>query len=143
MILVRRVLVLLLLVGLLCWPPSASAQTWKQWDRARVNTLRAQHGLGPLVYRRVLQVEAQRWAQHEATVSRVIQNYNTGPCWSISSATQFGDNAGAGSSVRVIQLEWEQSPSHRANMLDRGFRYLGIGVVYHGTWVFMDQVFCG
>jgi uncharacterized protein YkwD len=36
-------------------------------------------------------------------------------------------SGGAGSSGSIVRM-WLASPSHRATLLDRGFRYVGVGV---------------
>lgn len=124
--------------------PPASAQTMgKHWDRLHINALRAQHHEGPVVYKATLQNEAQRWAEREAAAGFIRQNVNVAPCWSVTTATQFGDNVAVAPSVPDAQLALEQSPRHRAIMLDPGFHFLGIGVARANGWVYMDQVYCG
>ncbi|HLZ37956.1 MAG TPA: CAP domain-containing protein [Mycobacteriales bacterium] len=46
------------------------------------------------------------------------------PSWSL-----LGDNVGEGASPRKITRAFLASPSHRANILDRGFTEVGIGAV--------------
>lgn len=139
----RILLVTVLAVSVLFFATPASGQTWKQWDRSRVNSLRAAHGVAPLGYKYVLQLEAQRWADRMARLGYTKQNYNVGPCWSFISATAFGDNVGQGPTVPWIQYYLERSPTHRANLLDRHYRWMGIGIAWGRGTFWLDQVFCG
>lgn len=139
-----KALVVAVLAALLALTTTpASALTWKQWDLNQVNHLRAQHHERALVFRTRLQVQAQRWANQMAAAQLLRQDINVGPCWAFATATAFGDNVGDGPTVPLIEQALERSPSHRANLLDRKYRFVGIGIARANGFVYMDQVFCG
>ena len=48
--------------------------------------------------------------------------------WSVGENIAYG--TGRLSTARVIAGAWMRSPGHRANILNRGFRDIGVGIVY-------------
>src|SRR4051794_6134367 len=108
----------------------------------RLNTERAEHGLGSLARAGALELSAQRHAvdmvarRYFAHVSPSGGNvekrarragYLTAPCWAL------GENLGwslpDAASADAVVAAWMASPSHRAVILDGEFREAGIGLV--------------
>jgi uncharacterized protein YkwD len=46
----------------------------------------------------------------------------------VTSWSSLGENVGEGGGVGSLQNAFMHSPEHRANVLDKSYRYLGIGV---------------
>ncbi|MGH2829462.1 MAG: CAP domain-containing protein, partial [Actinomycetota bacterium] len=55
----------------------------------------------------------------------------------------LGQNVGMASSANDVVAYFLGSPSHRALMLDDGFRDIGVGVVYHRGTLFVTVYFGG
>ena len=113
---------------------------------ARVNSVRASHGLRPLANASLLKTAATRhvtdMARHGyfshswstgAPFGRWIRAYWPGPGYRSWSA---GENlywrALDTNAVEVVNA-WMASPPHRANLLSRGWRRLGVGAVVAGS----------
>jgi uncharacterized protein YkwD len=147
-------------------PTAASALTVSDRDSleasvvARVNAVRKSHGLRPLTVVGRLRDAADRHAssmgaasyfRHElytprrsspwASFGTWIRWYWPGPGYSTWSA---GENLAWGApSVSASQTvsRWMASPDHRANILHRAWRYIGVAAVhvseprgYYGNW---------
>jgi uncharacterized protein YkwD len=99
-----------------------------------MNEVRAAHGLAPLRLDRKLQRAARahsgdmlrrNYFAHGSFVSRLARFGVRGP--------RVGENlawgVGAGADPRRVVQQWLASPPHRANLLRRGFRRVGLGVM--------------
>ena len=105
----------------------------------RINSLRASQGAGSLQVHSVLTAKAQAWAAHMAATgclchSNLTDGVNVG--W-----RKLGENVGRGPSVASLQSAFIGSPEHLANMLDRRFQWVGIGVAYGGGQMWVAEVF--
>lgn len=58
--------------------------------------------------------------------------------WSV-----WGENIGRGKSVVGTFSQWMRSPEHRANILNRRFRHVGIGIYAKGGWLWSTADFWG
>src|SRR3954454_10385702 len=101
---------------------------------ARINDARRAHGLRSLVVVPGATDVARRWAWHLARAQTLSHNPNlVGALESAGSSawTSIAENVGEGSSSDPNSLfqAYMASPPHRANILDSGARYLGVGVV--------------
>lgn len=131
--------------------PSASAETSSSAFTSRlvtlVNEARAQHGLRSLSVAGGTSSVAASWSSHMASSSTLAHNPNLqsqleshgSPSW-----TTYGENVGEGptSSADKLFTAYMNSPEHRANILDSGYRYIGIATVFSGSvaWNTMDFV---
>lgn len=120
----------------------AFALTAKQWDRARVNTFRANHGIASLHYKYAIQHRAQAWANHLASAGVLADDVRGQyACWRIGGHI-YGSNVGDGGSVRTVEYALEKSPPHRANLLDPHYYWLGLGKAQGHGLVWLVQEFC-
>ena len=108
-----------------------------------LNGHRASQGLPPLEVSGELVGKARGWAQHMAAGgcggSICHSNLSSGIS---SSWRRLGENVGKGPSVDRLHQELVASPSHNANLLDPGFRLVGVGVfVDAGGALWVAQVF--
>lgn len=133
-------------VATLAAAPAAAVTAWpeRSFERRAVDLLnveRARRGLPRLAIRAdlVTAARAQAWRMASA---RAIW-HDPGLPGRLPRAVAVGDNAGAGPSVEAIQREYMRSSSHRANVLRRVFRFVGVGVVSRYGLVFELAVFSG
>jgi len=131
---VRRLLVATLLaittVALLPVPAHAGDVGFAGWT----NQTRASRGLPTLEWNGVLASKAQGWAQYMANGgcgAGVRICHSTLSSGNSLAWTKLGENVGTGpaSDAYAIQQAFINSPSHYANIVDPGFRYIGVGVV--------------
>lgn len=131
--------------------PSASAESSGSAFTSRlvtlVNEARAQHGLRALSVASGTSSVAASWSSHMASSNTLAHNPSLesqleshgSPNW-----TTYGENVGEGpaSSADKLFTAYMNSPEHRANILDSGYRYLGIATVFSGSlaWNTMDFV---
>ena len=125
--------------------------------RSLVNATRAQYGLPRL--RRAVQLD--RSALLKAEEIRSCHSFSHTPCGNSFTRTfqqtgyfrgnvRVGENlywgsGGLGTPGNAIAA-WLRSPPHRANLLGRGWRDVGVGMVYsqsifgaNGVWIFVLQ----
>ena len=104
-----------------------------------VNSSRANAGRPALSLRSDLSAVAYRWSQKMAARNSLQHNPNltsqvTGWRW-------VGENVGYGPDWHTVQVAFMNSPAHRANILDRDYSQIGIGVVVSGKRIWITQVF--
>ncbi len=108
-----------------------------------VNYSRNTNGLPSLGINIDLYFKAQGWSQRLAAEQRLSHSYlpdGIGYPW-----RKLGENVGYGYSMDQVHQAFMNSSGHRANILDRSFDAMGIGVTRDGAgrfWVvqeFMDQ----
>jgi uncharacterized protein YkwD len=102
-----------------------------------VNQRRAENGLGALRVNSNLTVVAQAHAADQASADRMSHTGTDGsdPATRIVRSgypvRAWGENvAGGYTDSEAVTAAWMDSPSHRANILDGGFREIGIGLAY-------------
>ena len=70
---------------------------------------------------------------------RIFHSYAR-PCWYVGE--NVGVIAGDGAMRRIFDA-FMDSPTHRRNILDPGFRRVGIGVAVGGGFIWVTLIFCG
>ena len=108
---------------------------------ALVNDSRAAYGLAGLETDAELQAVARRHADRMAERGAIYHSGDLGGRLSWG-WWAWGENVGHGSSVGRLHSAFISSGSHRANILDPSFNYVGVGVAFgaDGT-VYTAQVF--
>jgi uncharacterized protein YkwD len=104
-----------------------------------LNQDRTSRGIPALGSHGQLDAKAQAWAERLARENRLYHsNLSSGitACW-----RSLGENVGYGSSVAQVQAAFMNSSGHRANILNRSFDRVGVGVAYNGGRVYTVQVF--
>jgi hypothetical protein len=114
-----------------------------------VNEARAAHGLRALTVAAGTSTVAAGWTSHLAAQQALSHNPNLAaqleshgsPNW-----TTYAENVADGdsSSADGMFQAYMNSPEHRANILDPSMRYIGVGVVFSGSFAwntldFVDQ----
>lgn len=105
----------------------------------RINALRASHGLAPLATSGELTAKARGWADTMAGAGRIW--HSNLPDGVSSDWQKLGENVGMGPSVAALMDAFIASPKHYQNLVDPGFRYIGVGVVNAGGTLYVSQVF--
>ena len=112
-----------------------------------VNIARGQQGLRPLVSAPGTTTVATAWTQHLADDRALSHNPQLGRqleahgsrTWRV-----YGENVGVGSATDPDDLftAYWNSPEHRANILNRSYRYVGVAVRFTGSrsWNTFDFV---
>ena len=106
----------------------------------QLNDLRAGLGL-PALAMEVRLVEISRaWSGQMAAANSLSHNPNLAS-QAPSNWQRLGENVGFGGSVDSIHRALVNSPGHYANMVNRSFNFVGIGVVRAGDRVWVTQAF--
>ncbi|GIG37817.1 CAP domain-containing protein [Cellulomonas pakistanensis] len=110
---------------------------------ARTNALRASEGKPALVRNARIDAVAAAWAERMATTGQFQHN----PSFSRQIPAGWrtaGENIAMNSYDPVaLYTQWQNSPPHRANLVNPAFNQIGIGVVERGGLYYGVQVFGG
>lgn len=98
---------------------------------AKINQLRAEHGLRPLAVDGELTTIGRRWAGKMAAAGQISHNQNF-PNEVTQDWEKLGENVGVGSNVDELHDAFVKSPAHFRNLVDKDFTHIGVGVVYAG-----------
>lgn len=120
-----------------------SADVAEQAILDRTNAVRAAEGKPALVRNAQIDAVAAAWAEHMATTGQFQHNpdfFRQIPAgWRTA-----GENIAMNSYDPVaLVTQWENSPPHRANLVNPAFNQIGIAVVEHGGLYYGVQVFGG
>jgi uncharacterized protein YkwD len=120
------------------------AATYQNQAFAATNRHRAQHDLVKLRKKDCVQHFAVRQARRMARQQRMFHQ-DLGPVMRRCRLSRAGENVAVGyrSGRSVVNAGWMRSPGHRANILDRRFRMMGIGARRAGGRWYVAQVFGG
>lgn len=133
------------LVGL---PATASAATAPEQEFVNlINQERGNRGLAAVQLSPVISDGLSRpWSSHMASTN-VLAHSNAGSGL-LNDVARFyprvntvGENVGYSGSVSSLHAALMNSPGHRANILNPGFRYVGLGVVVSGSRMWLTQTF--
>jgi uncharacterized protein YkwD len=104
----------------------------------KINNARADHGLRTLKRGSRLMRHSRRHSQKMAADSLLFhtKDFSIFACWD-----DIAENVGMGSSIRSINRAFMNSPTHRANILANGMRYVGVGVARGGGNLWVTEVF--
>lgn len=125
--------------------PPASAVTQARYDRQAIhatNARRADHGLHLLRRNRCLQRFAAMQA-HRMAARHMIFHQDLHAPLRRCHLSWAGENVAQGfpTGWAVVNIGWMRSREHRANILSRHYRLIGLAAVRsHGVW-YVSQVF--
>ena len=125
-------------IGLSPAPASATGPNTSSILSA-VNSARSAAGRRPLSLRSDLSAVAYNWSQHMAATGTLAHNPSL--TRQVTNWRWVGENVGYGPDWRSVETAFMNSPGHRANILDRDYTQIGIGVVVRGDRVWVTQVF--
>jgi uncharacterized protein YkwD len=119
------------------------AKKYQRQAHQATNARRADHGRARLAKQKCLQRFAVRHAKAMAAASS-MHHQSLGPIMSACGLRAVGENVAYGfaSGRSVVNDGWMNSSGHRANILDPGYRLMGIGARKSpdGRW-YVAQVF--
>jgi uncharacterized protein YkwD len=125
---VVAVTVLVALVGLPRSVASEGVAAHEAAFVARIDALRAAHGLPPLAVDPELTAVARRWAATMAGADRIWHNRAL-PRQVTTPWAKLGENVGVGMTVDLVHDAFVASPTHYRNLVDPAFTRIGVGVV--------------
>jgi hypothetical protein len=131
--LLKRIAFLAVAVLALVGGPLATGRAMAGWTAdltAMTNADRAAARLKALSTAADLQSLAQKKADEMVKAGRLSHTSNLGS--KVSGWKRVGENVGRGPALRDIETAFMNSPSHRDNIVDRGFTQLGVGVTFDG-----------
>jgi uncharacterized protein YkwD len=99
-----------------------------------VHGLRLDRDLSKYCRRHTVDMVQQNRLYHSTNLAGRVGRYN---------AKYWGENVGYAGTLRRLVRLWLRSPDHRANLLDRHFRFVGIGIVRARGWVWSTTTFYG
>ncbi|MSO37613.1 MAG: CAP domain-containing protein [Acidimicrobiia bacterium] len=141
----RRYLAALLVVtalslGGVTAPAAAATNPAAEYDLiSRINSYRSSNGIPPLYTHDVLTAKARSWADHMAATGCLCHSTladGVTVVW-----RKLGENIARGYTIAGIHQSLVDSAPHRANMLDRQFRYIGVGTAVVGSQLYAVEVF--
>lgn len=115
-----------LIAGVGAAPAHAASSSASYFVNA-INAQRVAHGRPRLAVSGDMSAAAQRWAATMARQNKLYHNPRLAS--SVSNWRVLGENVGVGPSASSLEAAFYASPEHRANMLDREFTEIGIGIV--------------
>jgi hypothetical protein len=121
--------VLVPLLGTSASADQANPQADESAFVAKINQLRAEHGLRPLEVDGELTTIGRRWAGKMAAAGQISHNPNF-PNEVTQDWEKLGENVGVGSNVDELHAAFVKSPAHFRNLVDGDFTHIGVGVVY-------------
>ncbi len=113
----------------------------------RTNSLRSSQGIRSLTEHPALTAKAEAWAQHMASTGRLEHSALSAGLGGLDWRS-LGENVGYSSptsnTLLTIHNMLAKSPGHRANMLNKGFTHMGVGVAKDSSGrIWVAEVFAG
>jgi uncharacterized protein YkwD len=108
-----------------------------------VNTARRNHGLKALNLNATLSRTAWRHSTRMAERGTVFHTANLYDTVRRYDPRRWGENVGMAGTVRRLFRLFMGSADHRANILGRAYRYVGVGMVRSGGRVWGTLIFYG
>jgi cysteine-rich secretory family protein len=135
----RRPASLLVVAAVVFAALPAHASDYETAFQSKINLERAPAGLGPLGFDAALLEVAGRHSADMAAAGRIFHNKNLPN--EVSGWQELGENVGVGPSVEEIHKAFMASATHRAQILDPGFRGFAVGVVQSGPDLYVTELF--
>ena len=126
-----------LTVSLLSGSPASAATTLERALITKINAARAAHGLRALPQRAYLEGKART---HSAAMARRSRLYHS-DLSRVCCFRRIGENVAVNTTVYGAHTSLMNSSGHRANILGRYWRGMGVGVVKSGGRLWVTQIF--
>ena len=104
-----------------------------------VNAARSSHGLPGLRLSSALSKRAHRHSAHMAESGRLF--HSCLDCRRGSGSRALAENVGVGDTLKVVHRALMDSSSHRANILNKSYDRVGVGIVRRGGRTWITQLF--
>ena len=146
---IGAVLVLAMALGALSPASTASAgrarcYRYKSSEKEfaqKINTARRIAGARGLQLDKQLSKVARKHANEMDDRNSLYHTPSSRLRWRVTRWRRLGENVGAGQTVTSLHQAFMNSPSHRSNVLDRGFRHVGVGVHKDKKYMWVTIVF--
>jgi uncharacterized protein YkwD len=123
--------------------PRTSSREMKWTMLHLVNQARRNHGLRPLRLNAALSKTAMRHSGKMAARRTVFHTANLYDTVRRYRPSHWGENVGMASTVRRLHRAFMASAEHRANILGKAYRKVGVGLVRSGGYVWGTLIFYG
>jgi uncharacterized protein YkwD len=108
-----------------------------------LNQVRKQHGLPVFRINRELSTYAFRHSKRMARANDVFHTRNLYRQVRTYGPRMWGENVGMARYLKTVRRLWMHSAGHRANILKRGFRRVGVGAVKARGSMWVTVIFYG
>ncbi|MBA3691285.1 MAG: hypothetical protein H0W82_07725 [Actinobacteria bacterium] len=135
------VLVTLLVTGLS--PSPAQSTNLRRKVYRLIERTRERHGLPALHLDRDLSRYCRRHTRQMVSQNRLFHSTDLVGKVRRYNANWWGENVGYAQTAKRLRYLWMHSPGHRANILNRHFHHIGVGVVRGRGWVWSTTIFYG
>jgi uncharacterized protein YkwD len=132
------IILVLTLAAVLTATPAQAGTTEKEL-LTRINHARTSHGRHALVYRGDLAAVARAQARRMAGSRRLYHNPHL--TTAVTNWRWVGENVGYAPDIATVHRAFMHSRHHRANILDRDYTQVGVGVVVRNGRVWVAEVF--
>lgn len=105
----------------------------------RINSERKSRSIRTLATNTELRTVARNWSLTMCKQGKLYHNPKLGS--QVKNWRVVGENVGRGSTVSSIHTAFMKSPGHRANILDKRYTQVGVGVYKKGSTLWLTQVF--
>lgn len=143
----RRLPIIVLVVAVLVTGTAsrADAEDLSRRDKMfhLLNQVRRNHGLPTFRLNRALSTDAWRHSRRMADAGRIFHTSDMYRLVRSYSPSRWGENVGMAGRIRRVLTLWMRSSGHRANILKRSFRRVGVGVVRARGSVWVTVYFYG
>lgn len=130
----------LVLTGLtLAATPASALSSQESQFTSLINKERSSRSIRTLTVYSDLVAVARRHSARMAEKGTIWHNPNLGT--EVSGWTVVGENVGMGGTVSDLHQAFMNSPGHRANILDREYNQIGVGVVVKDGTIYVTEVF--
>lgn len=118
--------------------PAGATTTREARLLVRINEARASHGLAPLHLSTDLVTSARR---HSRVMAAEGLLFHTPTLTSLCCWSAIAENVGTAFSVSGVHQAFMASAPHRANILDRRMRQVGVGIIVVNGRLWVTEVF--
>ena len=140
---IALLLALFLLLGFVA-PKHADATSSTEHSMiSLINKARAAHHRAALKTVNAQSDVARKWSKNMAAKNRLYHNLSLEVWLKNWDWTILGENVGVGGSVTSLHTAFLASPSHRANILDKRFKSIGVGIVSARGRLWVTVIFRG
>jgi uncharacterized protein YkwD len=143
----RRLPIIALVVAVLVTGTAAESGAEDLHRRDRMlrilNQVRRQHGLPVYRINRELSTHAFRHSKRMARANDVFHTQDLYRLVRSYHPSMWGENVGTARYLTTVRRLWMHSAGHRANILKRGFRRVGVGAVKAQGFTWVTVIFYG
>ena len=115
----------------------------RDWVLRLLNQVRRQHGLPIFRINREVSTSAFRHSKRMARAGYIFHTQDLNRVVRPYEPSMWGENVGTARYLKTVRRLWMHSAGHRANILKRGFRRVGVGAVKARGIMWATVIFYG